>query len=247
MRAAPHIIADQWVEPAPDPPAALMFIPLIVAIGFPLVGCIMNHGPEDKELHQHRFDRVFKSAGTLMALPPLLIRLLASQLLPDPGAVQRSSYLSSHSISLFVQIAFQVVRVTIYSTHNWTIRAGFWAWLSGGRTDHIMADHVVLALAVSSSLCCEIAACVLAARTLLLKHPRRVTLPTGLFLAGGLYAWIMLVVVSGNMFNTARWFHIPAHTICAMLVGVPLFYYPAAWLVYKHCVPFRLPEDGSYL
>lgn len=246
--APPQHSSTEYVQPAPLPvTAALMLLPLLVSLAFPLLGCALYAGKVDRVIHTSTFERWFHSLGTLMAFPPLMLRVVANQLLPGSGLLQRGrSPLSSPIISMAIHLAAQAVRLVVYEAHKLTIAAGLWLWLSGNRTDHAMADHILLALAVCASLCCELAACVMAARTLL-RAPSRKAQARALagYLLGALYAWVLIVLVSGNMYTTARYFHIAAHTLCALVFGVGLFFGPALWLVFKHCVPCLLVDAGD--
>lgn len=118
---------------------------------------------------------------------------------------------------------------TLLSVLRWLIYFGHVAYTkrqaSGGQ--HVVSDHIVLALSVGAMLQSE---AVILFETALAAPNRRRGAPRGGALLWGvcLACVLTLLLLMGDMYSTARWFHHPRETAWAAAIGVAAFHMPIA-------------------
>jgi hypothetical protein len=191
--------------------------------------------PQDLALKH--FDAVFRRVGAVFPFLPLLVRALGKRAHRQwlSGTIMPNTPVFRVLASFGIYLAAQVVRVIIYGLHL-TVQRFFLE----DRHEQLMSDHAVLAISVQAALSVEVA---VATHLSIAAIRRRQS--TLLFFLAACTAWTLLVLTSLDMYNTSRYFHEPAESVLALLVGTVLFVAPATVLLLMPVVGATVPLARS--
>lgn len=174
-----------------------------------------------QNLALREFDSVFRRVGSLFPFFVLLLRAL--------GTCQHQEWAWAHCPNLrvfrlwdtlWIYAGFQLLRLVVYFTHLIVQKSHL---EEGGQ---LMSDHAVLAISVQSSLTIEVAV-----TTHLVITAVKTKRSSAVFFLSACVAWVLLVLTSLDMYNTARYFHDLSDSFTAMMAGSGLFVFPAIGLL----------------
>jgi hypothetical protein len=182
------------------------------------------------------FDRLFRAAGSLLPVIPWVLRSIAFESLNT--GVQSLQAICHPMAELFLQVLIQSLRFAFFGLHLAGQHFHCWYYKNGqcSHKQHLFADHAFLAIAVQACLAVEIAASAQTLHRLSVQHKlaRAVSL-WSFFLYGAAFmtALVLLVLTTGEVIDTAKYFHPMKEIVAAVSFGAPLFLVPALAYLYS--------------
>eukprot|EP01025_Chloroclados_australasicus_P047743 TRINITY_DN5385_c0_g2_i1.p2 TRINITY_DN5385_c0_g2~~TRINITY_DN5385_c0_g2_i1.p2 ORF type:complete len:252 (-),score=25.58 TRINITY_DN5385_c0_g2_i1:223-978(-) len=178
------------------------------------------------ELPLKWFDRILAQFGSLI---PLLVWTWRYVLIKT----QNNGF--GHRIleSLLIIIGMAILRLLLYVGHIYADNFGLF-WFLGG-DDHLMSDHVLLGSSVVASLTLEIWNVVvdygLINQQINVKKKWQEYVMLYVFCLF-CFDCILFVLVCGDAYYTAKYFHKPSHTVVASVLGTFVFLIPTSvWVL----------------
>jgi hypothetical protein len=221
---------------APHTDWTLMFsactgiIVLLISLVPPILGARAYTGERPSgTLLLQPFDIVFRAIGTAFPFIPMGFRVGASGL-----STQSADTFGVSNLTMFqLHACGQLLRMFLYSLHRTGESMGIWLKLMSNKRDHVMADHVLLGVAVLASLAVELALSMYNALNLMGPKGNVTTGRAKALYCSALASSIFLVVLtSGDMYNTGRYFHEPFETAAALAFGF-VFVFGACFLLFR--------------
>lgn len=216
---------------------------LALALGLPLAGCLMSVGQgqlgavSPDKLLLARFDLYFRKIGPIFAFLPFVLRFVGCWVCPRSCDYEMK--FSRPLLSSVLHFTFFMLRTAIYRCHKWGQSSGMWTSMTAQLTDHIMADHVFLAVSVQASCMFEAAAATRMLHSVCsLSDPDdKNALPYNRFSKWALRCSVFTAlatasVIACDMYYTSRYFHYCVETSASLFLGLPLFLLPAAYSIW---------------
>lgn len=165
-----------------------------------------------------RFDALFRKAGSLLPFIPLTLRCLVQIQGESQGQAKIPVFFRSLQ-GVALHVAVLAVRLGLYRLHVLGQRQGIVA-------GDLVADHCVLGVSVQAALAFEIAAALLVAAT-----SRGAVMAFRVYTVCAASAWMLLLLVSFDMRDTAKYFHHSEESLLGVALGVAVFALPMCYLL----------------
>jgi len=175
------------------------------------------------ELPLRHFDWLFRRAGPLVLFAAWLLRAAVKHFLHFGGDGKKDNLW----IPAAVYAVQASVRTIIYELHRAGVIFTPHRWLSPAAADtlhghppHVMSDHVLLSATIVGGLACEAVLLFLS-----MAHRRK---PLSPLLLKGCVALttVLAMLVCGETYFTARYFHPPSEIVAGAVLGLVLFQAP---------------------
>lgn len=164
------------------------------------------------------FDALLRKAGTLFPFIPLILRCLVQSQVNHEGQATLPWFFKCVP-SMAQHVGIQAVRLALYKLHVLGQQHGVVA-------GDLLADHCVLGVAVQSALAFEIAASMY-----VLSVSTAETVAAILYTIAASCAWFLLVLVSFDMRDTAKYFHDAEESLLGVALGVAVFAIPVCYVL----------------
>eukprot|EP00892_Ulva_mutabilis_P001374 jgi/Ulvmu1/11237/UM073_0009.1 len=164
------------------------------------------------------FDAVFRKAGTFFPFVPLLFRCFVQIQNKDEGQ-GGLPWFFNRIPSAVLHVGIQAVRLALYRLHVLGQQQGV---VEGD----LVADHCVLGVAVQTALSFEIAASMY---LISISAADAMTAVANMLSASS--AWVLLVVLSFDMRDTAKYFHEADESLLGVALAVVVFALPTCYLL----------------